>query len=109
MFQLNLASAGRSVVMATAIAIGAVNQPTLAELIPPTNYPYAKFRQQLIQYGWVPNDTRGGCNRDYPEVCMANTIGSAYWRHPAHEIEIAFTLWSCPQVTCLAPPIQHME
>lgn len=90
----------------TALAAAGVvtAQPVLSSQIPPTNIPYASYRQQMINNGWVRDTTQPSCGA-YPEVCTGNAQGSAAWYHPVSKSRVLLHLWPCKHGWCLAAPI----
>lgn len=89
------------------ISLAAASFPVGAALsaqLPPTNVPYASYRQQMFINGWVRDTTQPSCG-SYPEVCTGNAQGSAAWYHPVSKRRVLLHLWPCKHGWCLAAPI----
>ena len=84
----------------------AMASPALAAQIPSIDYPYATYRQQMMQNGYVRDKSAPTCG-PYPETCVGNRIGTASWMHPISGSKLKLTLWPCKQGWCLAPPLQN--
>lgn len=88
----------------TAAAALLMAQTALGSQIPPTNIPYASYRQQMFNNGWVRDTTQPSCGA-YPEVCSGNAVGTAFWFHPVSKSRIQLSLWPCKHGWCLAAPV----
>lgn len=59
--------------------------------IPGIDIPYASYRKRMFENGFIPRPGQPQCG-PYPETCMGNPLGSAFWIHPVAGLTVDFLL-----------------